>query len=185
MFEKHFPKEESTIRFTDLLESSQLQGALKIMGQINPCYVSLNLQPQPKPCRSDRKLKKIPITPPEYAFAKDRSKLLAYQASTETALYNLYSETSSISLLQITEGRLMSAQSPGKRNVCRFDSERGTETDFFFLRLSYANQIEFHHCRGLLLRRATGATSAYERVGVGWSTDSLWHTTSESLVTLV
>lgn len=185
MFEKHFPEEESTIRFTDSLESSQLRGALKIMGQIHPCYVSLDLQPQPKPCRSDRKLKKIPITPPEYAFAEDRSKLLAYLASTDTALYDLYGETPSISLLRITEGRLMSAQSPGERNVCRFDGERGTETDFFFLRLSCANRMEFHHCRGLLLRRATGATSAYERVGVGWSTDSLWHTTSESLITLV
>jgi hypothetical protein len=89
MFEKHFPEEESTIRFTDSPESSQLRGALKIIDQIHPCYVSLDLQPQPKPCRSDRKLKEIPITPPEYAFAEDRSKLLAYQASTETAPYDL------------------------------------------------------------------------------------------------
>jgi hypothetical protein len=79
----------------------------------------------------------------------------------------------------------MSAQGPSERNVCRFDGERGTETDFFFLRLSCANGMKFHHCRGLLLRRVIGATGAYERVGIGWLTDSLWHTTSESLVTLV
>jgi hypothetical protein len=185
MFENYFPVEDSRIRFNDISEGSQLRGALKLEGQICPCYVSLDLQPQPKPCRSDRKLKEIPITPHEYAFAEDKSKLLEYQASIETSPYDLYGEAPGISLLRITEGRLMSAQGPGERNVCRFDGERGTETDFFYLRLSCTSGMEFHHCRGLLLRCATGATGVYERVGVGWSTDIWWHTTPESTVTLV
>lgn len=79
----------------------------------------------------------------------------------------------------------MSAQDAVERNVCRFDRERGNEMDFFFLRLSCVDRMEFHYCRGLLLRRATSATGSYERVVIRWSTDSLWHTTSESLVTLV
>jgi len=183
--ENFFPEEDSKIRFIDVLESSQFRGALKIMGQIHPCYVSLDLQPQPKPCRSDRKLRVIPATPPEYAFAEDKSKLLTCLSSTDNTSYSLYNEKPGVSLLRITEGRLMSAQTAGERNVCRFDGERGNETEFFFLRLSCGEGMEFHHCRGLLLRRATDATGAYERVGHGWSTDSLWHTVSESLVTLV
>ncbi|KAH8691092.1 heterokaryon incompatibility protein-domain-containing protein [Phaeosphaeriaceae sp. PMI808] len=183
--ETFFPVEDSRIRLIDVSEDSQLRGALKIMGQIHPCYVSLDLQPQPKPCRSDRKLRNIPVTPPEYAFAEDKSKLLTYRTSTDITPYGLYGEKPGVSFLRMTEGRLMSAQDAGERNVCRFDGERGIETDFFFLRLSCADQMEFHHCRGLLLRRAVSATGAYERVGIGWSTDSLWHTTSESLVTLV
>jgi Heterokaryon incompatibility protein (HET) len=185
IFEKYFPVEDSRICFKDVSESSQLRGALKLEGQIRPCYVSLDLQSQPKPCRSDRKLKEIPNTPHEYAFAEDKSKLLEYQSSNETDPYDLYGEASGISLLRITEGRLMSAQNPGERNVCRFDAERGTETDFFFFRLSCASRMKFHHCRGLLLRCVTGATGVYERVGVGWSTDSCWHTAPESVVTLI
>ena len=185
MFENYFPVEDSRIRFNDISKGSQLQGALKLEGQISPCYISLDLQPQPKPCRSDRKLKEIPITPHEYAFAEDKSKLLEYQASIETSPYDLYGKAPGISLLRITEGRLMSTQGPGECNVCRFDGKRGTETDFFYLRLSCTSGMEFHHCRGLLLRCATGATSVYERVGIGWSTDIWWHTAPESMVTLV
>ena len=110
MFENYFPVEDSRIRFNDISEGSQLRGALKLEGQIGPCYVSLDLQPQPKPCRSDRKLKEIPITPHEYAFAEDKSKLLEYQASIGTSPYDLYGEAPGISLLRITEGRLMSYQ---------------------------------------------------------------------------
>ncbi|KAH7348911.1 hypothetical protein BKA65DRAFT_477297 [Rhexocercosporidium sp. MPI-PUGE-AT-0058] len=153
------------------VEGSQLRGALKLEGQIGPCYVSLDLQPQPKVYGSDRKLKDIPITPYEYIFAEDKSKLLEYQASIETSPYDLYDEAPVISLLRIIEGRLMSARGPGERNVCRFGGERGTETDVFYLRLSCTSGMKFHHCRGLLLRCASGATGLYERVGVGWSTD--------------
>lgn len=185
MFEKFFPEKDSKIRLIDIPGNSQLRGALKIIGHIHPCYVSLDLQPQPKPCRSDRKLRNILITPPEYAFAENKSKLLTYRTSTDVASYSLYGEKPGISFLRVTEGRLMSAQDLGERNVCRFDGERGIQTDFFFLRLSCADRMEFHHCRGLLLRRVNNETCVYERVGIGWSTDSLWHTTSESLVTLV
>jgi Heterokaryon incompatibility protein (HET) len=45
IFENYFPEEELTIRFIDAPESSQLRGSLKIMYQIHPCYVLLNLQP--------------------------------------------------------------------------------------------------------------------------------------------
>ena len=185
MFEKYFPGENSRIRLVDVSEGSQLPGALKIMGQIHTCYVSLDLQPQPNSCRSDRKLRNLPVTPQEYAFAENKSTLTRCLISTDMTSYGLYGGNPGLSLLRMTEGRLMSAQGPGERNICRFDSERGTETDFYFLRLSCTDRLEFHQCRGMPLRRVTGATSAYERVGIGWSTDSLWHTISESPVTLV
>jgi hypothetical protein len=152
---------------------------------MHPCYVSLCLQPQPKPCRSDRKLAYIPITPSEYAIAEDKSKFLAYCTDTHDTPSVLDGEKAGVSLLRITEGRLMSAQEPGERNVCRSYGGRGSGTEFFFLRLSCAHRMEFHHCRGLLLRRATYSAGACERMGIGRSTDSPRHTTSESLVTLV
>jgi hypothetical protein len=40
-----------------------------------------------------------------------------------------------------TEGRLMNAQNAGERNICRFDGERRTETEFFFLRLPCADRM--------------------------------------------
>jgi hypothetical protein len=185
MFDKYFPEKDSRIGLIDGSDDSQLRGWIRITGKIHSCYVSPDLQPQPKPCRSDRKLRYIPVTPPEYAFAENESKLARYRTSTDTSPYSLYGEMPGISLLRMTEGRLMSAQNADERNICRFDRERGNETEFFFLRLSCADRMEFHHCRGLLLRRANSATDAYERVGIGWSTDSLWHTTPETLVTLV
>jgi hypothetical protein len=184
-FEKYFPEEDSRIRLSDGSDDSQSRGVMRITGKIHSCYVSPDLQPQPKPCRSDRKLRSIPVTPPEYAFAEDGSKLTGYHTSIGTSSYSLYGETPGVSLLRMTEGRLMSAQNAGERNICRFDGERGNETEFFFLRLSCADRMEFHHCRELLLRLVNSATDAYERVGIGWSTDSLWHTTSETLITLV
>lgn len=185
MFENFFPEKQSTIRLVHMTEDSEQRGALQIKGQIHPCYVSLDLRPQPTPGRADRKLKAIPITPPEYAFAEDEPQLLAHVASTDHDPYDLDGDTPAVSLLRLTEGRMLSAQDAGERNMCRFDGERGTETNFFFLRLACSSGMGFHHCRGLLLQQATGISGAYERVGVGWSTDSIWHTTPESVVTLI
>ena len=89
------------------------------------------------------------------------------------------------SLLRITEGRLMSAQSPSERNVCRFDGERGTDEDFHFFVLACDDAFKFHHCRGLLLRRLGGELERYERVGTGWATDEIWHGCPETVITLV
>ena len=79
----------------------------------------------------------------------------------------------------------MSAQGPSKRNVCRFNRERETKTDFFYLRLSYTSGMEFYHYCGLLLRYATRATGVYKRIGVKWSTDIWWYTTPKSMVILI
>jgi hypothetical protein len=85
MFENYFPAEDSRIRFNDISEGSQLQGALKLEDQICPCYVSHDLQPQLKPSRSDRKLKEIPITPHEYALAEDNQSFLTIKHPSKLA----------------------------------------------------------------------------------------------------
>ena len=182
LFENYFPLEDSCISFREALGDIP-QGALRLKGRIQACYVSLDLQPQPRPCRSDRKLREVPATPSEYAFAVDEKTLLEYQASTETKAYDLNGTKPGVSLLRVTEGRLMGVQGYVERNVCRFDAERGNNQHFHFLRLACCSGMDFHHCRGLLLRQTTIGT--YERVGVGWSTDAAWHTVQESIVTLI
>jgi hypothetical protein len=132
-----------------------------------------------------KKLREIPITPSEYAFAEDETTLLKRQASTETEAYDLYGRKAGVSLLRVTEGRLMSAQSSVERNVCRFDTERGIDQHLHFLRLACSREMEFHHCRGLLLRQTIIPIEAYERVGVGWLTDGAWHNVQESIITLI
>jgi hypothetical protein len=72
-------------------------------------------------------------------------------------------------------------------NMCRFDGERGTQTEFFFLRLECSETMAFQHCRGLLLNcekdDASGQIS-YTRVAVGWASHPVWHEAPSSVVRL-
>lgn len=187
LFLKFFPEQDSRIQLLKVVDGNALGDGLLVRGRILPCHVSLDLRPQPQPCRSDRKLGRIPITPPEYAFAEDESTLLAHLAAPDHEPPNPSEETQKIqvSQLRLSGGRLMSAQSPTERNICRFDGERGAETGFYFFVLACAESIGFHHCQGLILRRLKGQTEMYQRVGTGWATDEAWHTCPESVITLV
>jgi len=186
-FGSYFSQETSRIYLLGTMETDHIRGGLEVRGRILPCYVSLNLRPEPKPSRSDRKLSYTPITPPEYAFAADEATLRAYNVEEDYGPFDDRVETAGIlvSQLRISEGRLMSAQSPAERNICRFDGGKGVGTDFHFLVLACDESIEFHHCQGLMLERLDGEAETYQRVGAGWSTDDVWHTYSESIVTLI
>ena len=72
-------------------------------------------------------------------------------------------------------------------NICRFDRERGTQTEFFFLLLECSEHLQMLHCRGLLLNcekdNFAGQTS-YARAGIGWASHPVWHKARTSLVRL-
>jgi hypothetical protein len=88
-------------------------------------------------------------------------------------------------LLRVTEGRLMNVQCPGKRNICRFHGQRGTDVDLLFVVLVCDESYEFQHCRGLLLRRLSDEPRRNRHVGTGWATDEIWHICPEFVITLV
>lgn len=75
----------------------------------------------------------------------------------------------------------------GIDNTCRFDAERGTMTDFFFLRLECSESLALNHCRGLLLMSENENASdqpSYTCVGIGWASYLAWHKSTSSMVQL-
>jgi hypothetical protein len=72
-------------------------------------------------------------------------------------------------------------------NIYRFDGKRGTQTEFFFLRLEYSETIALYYCRGLLLNYENDITSgriSYIRIAIGWASYPVWYKAPSSLVQL-
>jgi hypothetical protein len=149
--------QNSRITLLQILTSSNGSEILEVSGQIHPCSVSL--KPEPKPIVR-RRWKDMPDEEdniPQYTFQP-----ISLEHSNDP------------------QGRPDS-------NICRFDCERGNQTDFFFLRLECSEAMAFQHCRGLLLNCEKDITSgevSYTRIGVGWASHSVWHDVQPSFILL-
>ena len=72
-------------------------------------------------------------------------------------------------------------------DICRFDGERGKQTEYLFLRLECSRFKLREHCRGLLLIRGDGSDPdqvSYVRVGIGWASHRIWHDGPTSVISL-
>lgn len=147
---------ESQVKLIDTsIYKNNLQ-VMRLRGRIQPCRISLDAEPPPPPSRSDRKLRDPPERVTSYSFT--------LQSAIGPRLSDLEAE-----------------------NSCRFDGLGGSETDFFFLGLSCYDVGQGNMWKGLLLRELyedCGFTM-YERVGIGWSRDSLGHNIKESMICLI
>jgi hypothetical protein len=72
-------------------------------------------------------------------------------------------------------------------NSCRFDGERGNQTEFLFLRVECSQRKIRKHCRGLLLTHGDGNApdqTLCTRIGLGWSSHHVWHDGPTSTILL-
>ncbi|KAH8804855.1 heterokaryon incompatibility protein-domain-containing protein [Xylogone sp. PMI_703] len=129
---------------------------LRLRGRVHRCCVSSKKEPPPLPCRSDRKLKDPRVIIPSYAFA----------------------------LHAAVGPRVVGSK---VSNSCRFDGQRGFETELYFLGLSCIGNEEPYEYLGLLLRRVDKDDDEilYERIGVGWCSDSFWYAICQSELSLI
>jgi hypothetical protein len=71
-------------------------------------------------------------------------------------------------------------------DVCHFDCERGTTSQYYFLLLEYSKGLVSQQYRGLLLSKAYDSADclSFTRIGVGWSSDTSWSSFPDSYVHL-
>jgi hypothetical protein len=146
---------ESRITLEHVSTSSNGSKILFLSGQLQRCYVSLTSEPKPVIRRQ-----------------KD-----AWETEAHIDSYRFWPTR-----VEDSENGYEEA-----RNVCHFDGNRGSLSEYFFLRLECSKTLAFQHCRGLLLIRedVTADQFSYTWVGVGWSSDSSWHTVPRSVVQLM